>query len=244
MAQCSQPPASASEAVSPSLDKMVTSARASDRKARRAYQRIISGLHKPGSYRLITLTSSDQAPRDIQASWHILINRLRRLGNVRAYIKVIETRPDSRAHIHLIARGTYLDQALISSLWSSIHHSPIVDIRAVQGGNRNRWAIARYLVKYLTKELSRRVSPSRNWLYPGACHAWNSLVRATNRVNSLVPGSVTWSLVLSVWSAHLSQGAQLGPMLRFLALHSLHWWYSVYAYQNRRAPRVLAVGWG
>jgi len=244
MAQCSEPQRASSAPCPPSLDKMATSARQATRKARRAYQRIISGLHKPGSYRLITLTSSDQAPRDIQASWHILINRLRRLGNVRAYIKVIETRPDSRSHIHLIARGTYLDQALISALWSSIHNSPIVDIRAVQGGNRHRWAVARYLVKYLTKELHRRVSPSRHWLYPGSSHAWNSLVRATIRCNQLSPGSVTWSQVLSAWHVHLQQGAQLGTTLKHLALHCLHWFYSIYAYQSQRAPRVLAVGWG
>ena len=244
MAQGSKLPAEPSEAVPPSLDKMVTSARASDRKARRAFQRIISGLHRPGQYRLLTLTSSDAAPRDVQASWHILINRLRRLGIVKAYIKVIESKPDARSHIHVIIRGSYIEQTHLSSLWASVHLSPVVDIRKVEVGMEAKRGVARYLCKYLSKQLNRRISPSSHWLYPGACHAWRSLVKATIRINQLQAGSLTWSQVLSAWHVHLSQGAKLGNVLKHLALHQLHWYYYLYAFQHRRAPRVIGGGVG
>ena len=77
----------------------------SDRRHSRCFQRVISGLEKGGQLRLITLTSSPDAPQDIQRSFRKLIMRLKRRGVLKDYIKVIENTENGAQHIHMCFRG-------------------------------------------------------------------------------------------------------------------------------------------
>jgi hypothetical protein len=88
--------------------------------------------------------------------------RLRRRFGQFEYIGVKEVKGD-RQHLHLVFRGGYMEQAIISAMWQAIHKSKIVDIRLVykaRGG-------VRYLAKYLTKEMFNRYWASYNWVFKG-----------------------------------------------------------------------------
>ena len=98
--------------------------------------------------------------------------RLRRRFGQFEYIGVREVKGD-RQHIHLVSRGAYMDQALISAMWQAIHKSKVVDIRAVfkvRGG-------AKYLAKYLAKGTLNRYWASYNWVFTG----WVSWSRRVKR---------------------------------------------------------------
>jgi hypothetical protein len=87
------------------------------------------------------------------------------------YIGVKEIKGD-RQHLHLVFRGSYMQKAVISAMWASLHLSPIVDIEAVyeaRGG-------ARYLAKYLAKEAVNRYWASYDWVFRGWV-GWSQRVR-------------------------------------------------------------------
>ncbi len=158
---------------SPSLlDSYVISARSptprlddKSRRVRRFYQRYFTGVGVGGRLRFLTLTSSDEAigqGLDIHRSFRALVMRLRRRWGVFQYIGVKEIKGD-RQHLHLVFRGSYMQQAVVSAMWASLHLSPIVDIEAVyeaRGG-------ARYLAKYLAKEAVNRYWASYDWVFRG-----------------------------------------------------------------------------
>lgn len=88
--------------------------------------------------------------------------RLRRRWGRFEYIGVREIKGD-RQHLHLVFRGEYMEQALISAMWQDIYSSKVVDIWVVykaRGG-------ARYLAKYLAKEAFSRYWASLNWVFKG-----------------------------------------------------------------------------
>lgn len=155
------------------LDNWVKSARKAtpdtngfgNRRIRRFYQRYFTGVGVGGRLRILTLTSSDEAVNegyDIHRHFRALVMRLRRRWGWFEYIGVKEVKGD-REHLHLVFRGEYMEQVLLSAMWASIHKSPVVDIRAVykaRGG-------ARYLAKYLAKEVLNRYWASYNWVFQG-----------------------------------------------------------------------------
>lgn len=239
MALAPYPSAEPCDARPPFLDKMVISHRAAGRKFRRSYHRIISGLQRPGRYRLLTLTSSPEAPPDINHSWDILCKRLRRRGLVKAYIKVVEFTKAGRPHIHCLFRGSYIEQSLLSEMWASIHNSPIIDIRQVHASHRDRQASASYLSKYLCKASVSRLSPSNSWLFPRATVAWQALCHAARSTADYRRTTPNWQLVLSAWQTTLAAGASLTYVLGQLGLHTERYYYDLYAISNRRPTPCL-----
>ena len=157
----------------PLLDNYATSARLStpdrwdndNRRVRRFYQRYFTGVAVGGRLRILTLTTSDEAIEqgfDIHKHFRALVMRLRRRWGRFEYIGVREVKGD-REHLHLVFRGEYMEQMLISAMWADLHDSPIVDIRSVykaRGG-------ARYLAKYLMKDAFNRYWASYNWVFKG-----------------------------------------------------------------------------
>lgn len=140
-------------------------------KSKRCFHRVMSGITRGGSLRFLTLTSSPQAPGDIQKSWRALYMRLLRRGLISGYIKVPETTESGMVHLHILFRGKYISQAVISYWWEQIHQSPVVDIRLLKAyGNNKR--IASYMAKYMSKELSGRYSWSWGWVWRGFCRDW------------------------------------------------------------------------
>ena len=145
-----------------------------DRRVRRFYQRYFTGVGVGGRLRLLTLTSSDEAVAegiDIHKSFRALKERLRRRWGRFEYMGVKEFKGD-RTHVHLVFRGEYMEQVMISAMWHEIHKSPVVDVRAIwsqRGG-------ARYMVKYLAKSMANRYWASYNWVFKGWV-AWSKRVK-------------------------------------------------------------------
>jgi hypothetical protein len=74
-------------------------------------------------------------------------------------------------HLHVIAEGSYLQQAALSGAWlAATGDSPIVDIRAL---NNERDA-AHYVAKYMSKGTNNEV-----WCDPQAAVEWVSAMRGT-----------------------------------------------------------------
>jgi hypothetical protein len=83
------------------------------------------------------------------------------------YYAVVERQKRGAAHIHMVYRGPYIPQAWLSRAASECGFGSVADIRKAPPN------IARYVAKYLTKELSdpkaappryfRRVRVSRGW---------------------------------------------------------------------------------
>ena len=179
------------------------------RRARRFYQRYFTGVGVGGSLRVLTLTSSDTAvylQYDIHKHFRALVMRLRRRYGRFEYIGVVETKGD-RVHLHLVFRGEYMAQAMISSMWQEIHSSPVVDIRAVWGARGG----ARYLVKYLAKATSRYWA-SYEWVFKG----W---VGWSHRVKRAVGEFPSRSLLMVL--------ARLDKVKRCITLEWLGWDYGL-----------------
>jgi hypothetical protein len=140
-------------------------------KSRRCYHRVMSGLERGGRMRFLTLTSSPESTAQIQASFRALYMRLKRRGLISGYIKVPELTATGRFHLHILFRGSYIEQRLISTWWSQIHHASVVDIRAVRL-NRKKKSIACYMAKYMSKESAGRYSWSCGWVWKGFCNDW------------------------------------------------------------------------
>lgn len=187
-----------------------------ERRAKRCFHRVMSGLEKGGSLRLITLTSSDTAPADIQTSFRKLAMRLRRRGLLTAYLKVIETKDDWRQHIHLIFRGPYLAKAMLSFLWTELHNSPIVDIRKVDLRYKSKRRVASYLAKYMAKELFRRYSWSWEWVYKGFVATWTAAKRLLFSLSPPEMFTQLWPHFLHLWANHCKNHDPPGPYLEFL----------------------------
>ena len=134
------------------------------------YRRAIRELAEKNKLnRFLTLTLDPKAPGDqdpvayINASfakWRIYLKR--KFGVSITYIRILEFQKSGNPHFHILV-DRFIPQAWIQSTWQAIGGGRFVDIRYV-----DIHRIARYLSKYLTKELllsapkrSRRITVSR-----------------------------------------------------------------------------------
>jgi len=143
-------------------------------KSRRCYHRVISGIERGGELRFLTLTSSNESPGTCQRSFRALYMRLKRRNLLQGYIKVPERSRNGKQHLHVLFRGSYIDQRLLSHWWNEIHHAKVVDIRAMRKG-RDKKALASYMAKYMSKENAYRYSWSWGWVWRGFCKDWTQL---------------------------------------------------------------------
>lgn len=96
-----------------------------------------------------------------------LMRRIRNQIGPIDYFRVVEPHANGYPHWHILARGPYIDQKLLSTWWAELHSSPIVDVRRPDK-IRSTYA---YVVKYLAKVkfvqwTTRRVSFSRHFFPP------------------------------------------------------------------------------
>ena len=152
------------------LDIEVASARQAQRRYKRMYHRVMSGLERDGDVRFLTLTSSPEAG-DFQKDFRKLIMRLSRRGLVTSYIRVPELTKSGLRHDHILFRGSYIERQFIAKLWGEIHNSPVVDIRRVRG----RRGLACYMANYLVKSPAGRYSYSWGWVWKGFAQSWKRL---------------------------------------------------------------------
>lgn len=166
-------------------------------KSRRCYHRVISGIERGGQLRFLTLTSSNDSPDLCQRSWRILLMRLRRRGLVKGYIKVPELSKNGKQHLHVLFRGSYIEQALLSKWWQEIHKAKIVDVRKVRPP-RDRRALASYMAKYLSKDNIFRYSWDWGWVWRGFVKDWQALKRLYQECyGSLCPSNI--GLLIKIW---------------------------------------------
>ena len=172
-----------------------------ERRRRRGWHRVMSGIRKRarGQIRLITLTHSPAAQAaglDIKISFTKLIARMRYRGLMGGYLKVVEYTRGGQPHIHMVYRGSFLSQVLLSAWWFKIHRSAIVDIRAIRQPEK----AAAYIAKYLGKDERCRYSMSADWLWVGVASHWRKLVGLT------LGWGWEWGRVLEKWHQILDSG--------------------------------------
>jgi len=192
----------------PSLDKNgqnCTSVGEWDRKRRRCYQRILSGIkrHRGELLRFLTLTSSNEARRGIGEDFRVLKERIRRLTPYRlikeGYLTWGELKkfyPNKNLHerirfeylkietsegngvLHVLYYGDYIPQMWLSDQWEEIHQSPIVDIRAVRSKEGDKKRLAEYCVNQYCAGQDEfiRYSWSWGWCFKGFVRVWKKLV--------------------------------------------------------------------
>jgi len=154
------------------------------------YHRVMSGLEKPGQIRLITLTTARVQDNDrFQQDFRKLRMRLLRRHLLTDYIRSRELTKSGLRHEHILFRGSYIDQAFLSHLWSEIHGAPVVDIRQVKG----KRAVAIYLANHAGKGIAARTSYSWGWVWRGFCRSW-TLVKRVGR-----QWGYTFDEVLTYW---------------------------------------------
>ncbi len=99
--------------------------------------------------------------------------RLLRRGVLIDYIRCPEFTKSGLRHEHVLFRGSYIEQRYLSFLWAKIHHSPVVDIRAV--GPKRR--MAGYMAGYMAKAPAGRYAYSWGWVWKGFATSWKKLKR-------------------------------------------------------------------
>lgn len=117
---------------------------------------VIAGLNaavaKNDVIRLVTLTSSPESPADINRSWQIARQRLKRRGFKIEYIKVAEFNASGNLrHLHLLTYGSYIPHRTLQRIWKEVHKAFHVNIKKV-GTKQAAW----YVSKYVTKSLQAR----------------------------------------------------------------------------------------
>ncbi|MBA7670459.1 hypothetical protein ES703_78605 [subsurface metagenome] len=181
-------------------------------KSRRCYHRVISGIERGGQLRFLTLTSSNESPVSCQRDFRALYMRLKRRGLMEGYIKVPELSKNGKQHLHVLFRGNYIDQKLISVWWQELHQAKVVDIRKVRYSNRKKH-LAAYMAKYMSKENLYRYSWNWNWVWRGFVKDWEALKRWWHQYNALA-GYHSFGWLLNQWKICLNYGLKpkLAPL--------------------------------
>ena len=205
-------------------------------KSRRCFQRVASGLEFDGDLRFVTLTSTRESSPELQRHFRALMMRLKRRGLVTGYIRVPEYTKSGLAHLHLLCRGRYIDQLVLSQLWQEIHGAKIVDIRKVRDLHGRR-QMANEMAKYMAKQGAGRYSWDWGWVWPGFCRDWARLKRAWSYWNECSARlEVSFDALLRTWRYFLRCHSP-DPIRSFLA-----------HFDPGRRPRsvdaIINYGWG
>ncbi|GAH18465.1 unnamed protein product [marine sediment metagenome] len=126
---------------------------------------------------------------------------MRRRGLLTGYIKVPELSKNMKQHVHVLFRGKYIEQALISAWWEEIHHAKVVDIRKVYYHHSPK-RIASYMAKYMSKENTYRYSWNWGWVWRGFVKDWTRLKSSFYKYYGSFSREISLRLV-SFWSRWL-----------------------------------------
>lgn len=136
--------------------------------------------------------------------------RLKRRGLVAGYIQVTEYTNSGLLHKHVVLRGKYIDQHVLSLMWNQIHGAKVVDIRRIRSKDPHR-NIAGEMAKYLAKENTLRYSWSWGWVWRGFARDWAKLKGRINELTEL--GFMSGFLdLLKYWHILLKYGRYVDPM--------------------------------
>lgn len=118
--------------------------------------------------RFITLTANPhekENPEDrlkgLSHAWRLIILRLRRLhpGMSIQYLAIVEETKRGEPHLHILFRGPFIPQRLLSGWMDELEHAPIVDIRKI----KNPREVISYVAKYVTKAPAQFGTSKRYW---------------------------------------------------------------------------------
>ncbi|MBA7709147.1 hypothetical protein ES703_118059 [subsurface metagenome] len=187
---------------SSSLVNENTSAR---KRSGRMFHRVMSGLSKKGTVRIVTLTTSDRSHnKDFQRHFRMLRMRLLRRNLLVDYIRCPEFTDSGLRHEHILFRGSYIEQVYLSKLWAEIHHAPVVDIRLAKKGNR---ALAGHLARYMAKAPAGRCGYSWGWVWRGFAGSWARLKKFGWELG------VSMDEVLTFWNSCVRVGTRPEELL-------------------------------
>lgn len=181
------------------------------RRYKRCFHRVMSGIERGGQLRFLTLTSSPESPTDIQRSWRKLAARMQRRRMLAGYIKVTELTRSGLLHLHVLFRGSYVEQAWLSRVWLEIHRAPVVDIRKAFGTT----GAAGYLAKYMSKA-GERYSWSWSWVYKGFAGIWQRAKQIVRIMRHRHPDRDCWGALFRLWRGHVRRGTHPETFLGFL----------------------------
>ena len=129
----------------------------------------------------MTLTTSDQA-KDL--GFHKKLNNHFRALKMRIYRKYkfkmkywkIRTN-EGNGVLHIVFRGKFIPQRWLSSQWTDLHKSPIVDVRSLFETPRGLKGLCFYLIgNYLSKQSFERMSWGYSWVFPAFVASWKRLI--------------------------------------------------------------------
>ncbi len=133
---------------------------------RRSQLMALAGSGLPN--RFITLTvnptigdSKEARLKLLSYAWRTIVKRLRysHPNEPIEYLALVEATKNGEPHLHILYRGPYVQQRLLSTAMEEIAASPIVDIRRI----RNVREVVRYVAKYVTKAPAQFGTSKRYW---------------------------------------------------------------------------------
>lgn len=154
--------------------------------------------------------------------------RLKRRGILTDYIRVIEFTKSGLEHVHMIYRGRFIPQPVLSTLWQEIHQAPVVDIRSVKSSRRHLRGAAVELAKYMAKEGSRRYSWSWGWVYKGFVRDWKLAKSLFRQIVTYHPIPGAFLRFLDLWHIYLRGRSPPSHFITFLRgqlSKASHAWY-------------------
>jgi len=106
-------------------------------------------------------TSQEARLKILSHAWKVIIKRLRYLHPQQPiqYLALVEATKNGEPHLHILYRGPYVKQSLLSAAMEEIAASPIVDIRRIRGLRE----VIRYVAKYVTKAPAQFGTSKRYW---------------------------------------------------------------------------------
>lgn len=102
--------------------------------------------------RWITLSRTSEDVRGAYEALRRLSRLLRRRGRGWEYLAVPELHENGTYHLHLLQKGSYIPQAELSQLAEQAGMGRVVWIRSIEKMGEDRQSVAKYLVKYMTKD--------------------------------------------------------------------------------------------
>jgi len=118
--------------------------------------------------RFITLTinpavgaSKEERLKLLSWAWRTIVKRLRYSHPDKPieYLALVEATKHGEPHLHILYRGPYIRQSLLSESMAELVSSPIVDIRRIRGLRE----VIRYVAKYVTKAPAQFGTSKRYW---------------------------------------------------------------------------------
>ena len=164
----------------------------------------------------------------IQQDLRRLIMRLKRRNILIDYIRVIEYTRSGFEHVHMIYRGSYIPQPVLSDMWQEIHQAPIVDIRSIKSSRHHLRGAAGELAKYMAKEGCRRYSWSWGWVYKGFVRTWKQAKSLFSQIIHYHPIPGAFLRFIDLWHIHLRGRSPPSHLINFLQQQLLkvtHAWY-------------------